>query len=233
LPRHRAISRLALVCAVALASLVAGCKNSGQVFEGNNEGGWFSKPVEMFAKPEWANLHGDQRVGDLSPRGPIGPENLVGADGRCSAPGQGQSLQPAPEAAVPPADPAFGSVASDLAGRPMRAVSAADANPNERLPSLEPGAPQVVGGIALGMSECDAVRRAGVPGNVSISGGNKGERKVVLTYLSGPWPGIYHFADGRLQVIERAPIPPASPKAPPKKKTTKTAKPNSAATQVR
>jgi hypothetical protein len=40
----------------------------------------------------------------------------------------------------------------------------------------------------------------------------------VLTFLNGPWPGIYRFSDGRLKVIDRAPAP---PEPPPKKKTTK------------
>jgi hypothetical protein len=68
------------------------------------------------------------------------------------------------------------------------------------------------------MTECQTVQRAGAPGNVNIGGGDKGERSVVLTYLSGPWPGIYRFSDGRLKVIDRAPAPPAPPKAPPKRK---------------
>jgi len=84
--------------------------------------------------------------------------------------------------------------------------------------TLEPGAPPVLGGIALGMSECEAVRRAGQPSNVLISVGDKGERKVVLTYLSGPWPGIYTFASGRLKVIDAAPEQAKPKKAPPKKK---------------
>jgi hypothetical protein len=75
-----------------------------------------------------------------------------------------------------------------------------------------------LGGVALGMTECQTVQRAGTPGNVNIGSGEKGERNVVLTYLGGPWPGIYRFSDGRLKVVERAPTPPAPPKAPPKKK---------------
>jgi len=78
----------------------------------------------------------------------------------------------------------------------------------------------VAGGIALGMTECQAVQRAGTPSNVAISAGEKGERKVVITYISGPWPGIYTFAGGRLKVVERAPEQPkpAVPKKSPKKK---------------
>lgn len=80
--------------------------------------------------------------------------------------------------------------------------------------------PQVAGGIALGMTECQAVQRAGIPTNVAISAGDKGERRAVLTFLSGPWPGIYTFADGRLKVIDRAPEQP-KPAGVPAKKTPK------------
>ena len=100
--------------------------------------------------------------------------------------------------------------------------------PNEPAPvaaapasAPDAGAPPVLGGIALGMTECQTVQRAGQPGTVNINAGDKGERRVVLTYLSGPWPGIYHFADGRLKEIDRAPTPPEPAKPPPKKKATK------------
>ena len=106
------------------------------------------------------------------------------------------------------------------------------AKPNDRLERLQPeggGAPPVLGGIALGMTECDAVRRAGQPSNVSIGAGDKGARKVVLTYLSGPWPGIYTFASGRLQEVDAAPAQ-EKPKIPPKKKP-KRAAPKTATTE--
>jgi hypothetical protein len=204
---------------------VAGCGDKVQMFQGNNEGGWFSKPVDVFAKPEWAKPTGDSKAADLGPKGPVGPDDLVGADGRCgiAAPETAQaSAPPAAAEAQPPADRPVGSVAGDLAGAPMPAATTASANPNAGMPAAaEPGAPQVMGGIALGMTECQAVQRAGLPGNVNIGTGDKGERKVVLTYLTGTWPGIYRFADGRLKEIERAPAPPAPPKAPPKKKIAK------------
>jgi hypothetical protein len=204
LPRTRVISGIVLICATALA--VAGCKNSAQVFTDQNDGGWFSKPVEIFNKPEWAKPASVSKTADLGPSGPVGPDDLVGGDGRC-----GVTAPPAQAAAPeqPPADRAVGSVAGDLAGTPMPAgaVNAPDAS-----------GPTVMGGVALGMTECQTVQRAGTPGNVSIGSGEKGDRSVVLTYLSGPWPGIYRFSDGRLKVVERAPAPPAPPKAPPKKK---------------
>lgn len=232
MPPYRAVSRIALVCVVALAAAVSGCKNSAQLFEANNEGGLFSKPVNIFAKPDWAVLSSDAKTAELGPRGPVGPDDLVGADGRCVAEAPAQAAAPQP-AAEPPADRPVGSMAGDLAGAPMPAGTTASANPGERLQGgLEPGAPQVSGGIALGMTECQAARRAGLPGNVNIGTGDRGERKVVLTYLSGPWPAIYHFADGRLKAIDRAPLPPES-KAPPKKKAKKPVKkPKTAATQL-
>ena len=230
MPRHRAVSRIALVCAkvLILALAVAGCKNSAAVFQDQNDGGWFSKPVDVFAKPDWA-VRSDAKVGDLSPKGPVGPEDLVSADGRCAmaAADPSQASPPAaPAANEPPADRPVGSVAGDLAGAPMPA----SANPGLQVVP-EPGAPQVVGGIALGMTECQAVQRAGIPGNIAISGGDKGERTVVLTYLSGTWPGIYHFADGRLKEIDRAPAPPEPPKKPAKKNAKKPVKKPKAVSQ--
>jgi hypothetical protein len=179
---YRATS-FALVCAVAFG--LSGC-GSAKVFDDKNEGGWFSKPVDLFAKPDWARP-ADAKGADLGPQGPVGAEELVNADGSCS-PEAGQ-------AAATPADRPVGSPAGDLAGAPMPAAS-------------EGGMPPVLGGIALGMTECQAVRRAGSPGNVAISADDKGERKVVLTYLSGPWPGIYTFSAGRLKIVDRAPEPP-------------------------
>ncbi len=85
--------------------------------------------------------------------------------------------------------------------------------------------PLVAGGIALGMTECDVVRRAGTPSNVNIGIGDGNDRRVVLTYLEGTWPGIYTFAAGRLKEISAAPAPPKSAKPAPKKKTTTAAKP--------
>ncbi|MBX9773165.1 MAG: DUF2845 domain-containing protein [Xanthobacteraceae bacterium] len=79
----------------------------------------------------------------------------------------------------------------------------------------------VAGGIALQMTECDVVRRAGAPEQLQIGANERGERSVVITYIRGPRPGIYRFTAGRLASIERAPDAPgakAAPKAKPSKK---------------
>jgi hypothetical protein len=78
----------------------------------------------------------------------------------------------------------------------------------------------VSGGIALQMTECDVVRRAGAPEQLQV-GAEPGGRSVVMTYTRGPRPGIYRFAGGRLATIERgaeAPTAKAAPKAKPSKK---------------
>src|ERR1700741_2584546 len=153
--------RIALACATALA--VCGCKNSAEVFQDQNDGGWFSKPV--FAKPDWAK---PTTAGvSLGPQGPVGAEDMVSADGRCAVPA-GTNAQ-ASEAPAPP-EPAPAD----------QAATAAAASPNPALQKLEPasGPPPVAGGIALGMTECQAVQRAGTPNDVAISGDQKGERKV-------------------------------------------------------
>lgn len=73
------------------------------------------------------------------------------------------------------------------------------------------------GGVGLGMTECQVVARTGQAGQVDIGADDKGERKVVLTYMSGPWPGIYTFSAGRLKMVDRVvqpePVKPAKKKA--------------------
>ena len=227
MPRLRAIIGVAIACVAALGA--AGCKNAAHVFEDQNEGGWFAKPVNMLTKPDWARP--SNNTVNLGPQGPVTPEDMVSADGRCAMPSAALAQAPQPAAAQPlaPADRPVGSVAGDLAGAPMPAATTASADSG--LQRLEPAtsAPLVAGGIALGMTECQAVQRAGSPSNVAISAGEKGERKVVLTYLSGPWPGIYTFNDGRLKVIDRAPEQPKPAKAAPKKKP---AKPKTASHEI-
>ena len=219
---HRIRVGIVLACVTAL--LTAGCKNSAGVFQDQNDGGWFSRPFDLLGKPDWARP--TTGTVELGPRGPVAPEDMVSADGRCGAP---PALAQAPDPATaqpPPADRAVGSVAGDLAGAPMPPVTQASASPDTGLQRLEtPATPPVAGGIALGMTECQTVQRAGTPNNVAISATEKGERKVVLTYLSGPWPGIYTFSAGRLKVVDTAPdqpkpVKPATKKSPKKKPTT-------------
>jgi hypothetical protein len=90
------------------------------------------------------------------------------------------------------------------------AMTVAEAAP---APDADPNAPQAAplaaGGIALQMTECDVVRRAGPPEQLQIGADERGDRAVVITYVRGPRPGIYSFAGGRLKSVERAPGAPA------------------------
>lgn len=124
---------------------------------------------------------------------PITADDLVAANGSCPPP------------AAPPAS------ATAAPSQPGNAPAATDTSA------------LLGGGIALGMSECDVVFRAGAPNNVQIGKNPNGDRTAALTFNSGPRPGIYHFEAGKLMEVERvqtAPAPaqtakkkPASPKA--------------------
>lgn len=216
MPRHSATSKLGLICAVLLATTVAGCENKAQILQDNNEGGFFSKPVDIFKKPDWARP--TTNTAELGPTGPVAPEELVSADGQCAP--------AAPEAqAAAPAQPAPQPAAAGGPGAGFEGGLQPGGAPGAGAP------PPVTGGIALGMTECEAVRRAGHPSNVAISMADGGVRRVVLTYLEGPWPGIYTFSSGRLKVVDAAPQP-ERPKAKPKKKAPKRAKSASSAERV-
>ena len=210
-----------MLVAAALATATAGCSSS--IFDKNTYEGMFSQKLVVFDKASWGS-GASSGVVSLGPSGPVAPEDLVGPDGRCALPASAEAppqVQPAAAPPPPVADRKVGSMAGDLAGPPMPAASAVPARLEpESGAGFAPAAPTVVGGIALGMSECEAVRRAGLPSNVSIGVGDKGERKAVLTYLGGTWPGIYTFQSGRLKEIARAPEP-AKPEKPVKKKIVK------------
>lgn len=218
-----------------LAAAAGGCTRYAEIADEIKEGNFLNKPV--IHAPDWAKFNRHTKVAQLGPYGPVAPEDLVDAAGRCTAAApsaapepaaQQQAEQPAKPAAAPPepattrAHAAVGSIAGDLASAPMpqgpppaprpakppKPKRVASANPTDGLGGLQPeGAPgaPVLGGIALGMTECQAVRRAGHPSQVSIGTAKQGERKVVLTYLTGPWPGLYTFQSGRLKVIDAVP----------------------------
>lgn len=213
MPVRRAFFSFAGVAMLAVAT--AGCSGNA-LLDSRSYEGMFSKPMNVFTSREDGSKATAGNVVNLGPSGPVAPDELVGADGRCAPPASAVAAAPPPPPTPAPAaaDRPVGSMAGDLAGAPMpQAVTPIAAQD----PVVDPAAPQVVGGIALGMTECDAVRRAGLASNVSIGVGDKNERRVVLTYLGGTWPGIYTFQSGRLKEIARAPEQP-KPKAVPKKK---------------
>ena len=113
--------------------------------------------------------------------------DLVDANGACPAP-----------AAPPQAQSASG--ASGEGGAAPTAAS-----------------PQLGERVGVGMSECEVVARVGAPTAVSIGKNRGGERTVVLTYKSGPRPGIYRFVSGRLTEMDQVEAPPPPPEPAPKK----------------
>ena len=78
-------------------------------------------------------------------------------------------------------------------------------------------------GVGLGMTECEVVARAGPPNSVQLGRNPSGDRTAVLSYQSGPRPGIYHFERGRLMQMDRVEVAAPPPQA--KKKPAKTKKP--------
>jgi len=77
------------------------------------------------------------------------------------------------------------------------------------------------GGVAIGMSECDVVARLGQPTAVNLGRNPNGDRSAILTFNSGPRPGIYRFAGGRLTEMDRVEPPPPPPPEATKKKSAK------------
>jgi hypothetical protein len=107
---------------------------------------------------------------------------------------------------------------------PAVAPAQSAANGATPIPTAPEAPPTLMGqGIALGMSECDVVYRAGAPSNLELGKNPNTERSLVLTYNSGPRPGIYRFTAGRLMAMDRVEVapPPPEPKAVKKKKPIK------------
>jgi hypothetical protein len=111
-------------------------------------------------------------------------------------------------------------IGADGACASAPAATTALANSDGGNAPIEAPPPAVSGGIALQMTECQVAQRAGLPQRVDIAANPAGERTAKLTYMGGPWPGIYSFTAGRLVTIDRVEVPPP-PKvkkvAPPKK----------------
>ena len=188
---------------------------NSSVFDSDAYSGALSKPFKAFDAPDWATGRSTTRI-QLGPTGPVAPEEFVNADGSCPP----EPAPSGPAAVAPPAQP----------------VAAAPPTDPARMERLEPdGAappmPTFNGGVALGMTECQVVRRAGSPSNISIGADEKGTRKVVLSYLGGNSPGIYEFQGGRLKEISAAPVQEKPTKQQKKKQKTKPPKAATRATE--
>ena len=181
---------------VLLAVLAAAGALSGcGDIDWTNQQAWFAKPLDVTGRNAGYTFSELQETKQR--QRVITANELVSSNGACPAP----QAPPTQVAAATPAAP----------GAP-----ATDANA---------GTGSLLGaGIALGMSECDVVFRAGQPGSVQIGQNPNGDRTAVLTYNAGPRPGIYRFERGQLMEMDAVPPPPAPPKVAAKKKPAKSAK---------
>ncbi len=151
----------------------------------------FDQNERWFARPfDWSGQAGGYTFSELQEtqnrQKPASAGDLVDANGACP---------PAPSAPAP---------------APVQTAAAQG-------PGVMPVAPttdSLLGqGVALGMTECEVVYRAGAPSSVQIGGGANGARTAVITFNSGPRAGIYRFEGGRLmdmdgiQTTENAPPP--------------------------
>jgi hypothetical protein len=174
---------------VVLATALALCGCANVEFE--NKDAWFAKPFEFVSRKGGYTF---SELQDSRARArPITANDLVDGNGSC----------PAPQASHQ---------------TPQQAPAAVAANQAPGVPSAVDTGSLLGGGVALGMSECDIVFRAGSPNAVQIGKAPTGDRTAVLTFNSGPRPGIYHFAGGALTEVERGQVaPPASAQAVKKK----------------
>jgi hypothetical protein len=155
---------------------------------------WFSRSLDVKGKSSGYTY---SEMQESSRNRTLTASDMIDANGACPP-------LPAPAAATPP--------------EPTAAQGPAP------IPTAPEAAPTLLGqGIALNMSECDVVYRAGAPASVQLGKSQNGDRTLILTYNSGPRPGIYHFEGGRLVDMDRVEVaaPPPDPKVAKKKKPPK------------
>ncbi len=109
------------------------------------------------------------------------------------------------------------------AATPPAQPQSAAGNPGESSPAAAEGV--VLGGVAVGMSECDVVARVGRPTAVNLGTSPSGDRTAILTFTSGPRPGVYRFIAGRLTEMDRVEEPAPAPEKNKAAKTKRTKKP--------
>jgi hypothetical protein len=174
----------------ALAALAAAAVLSGcGAFDSNEK--WFAKPFDISGRS--AGYSFSELSETKKQQRPITANDLVNAAGACPA-------QATPVAAGPPAPP------------PAPAAAAAPGAAAGDASTLLVGS-----GIALGMSECEVVSRAGQPSSVQIGSLPNGDRMATLSFAAGPRAGVYHFVRGALTEMDAVAAPPAAPQVAKKK----------------
>ncbi len=199
---------LGLVAALAAAAALNGCAN----LDTNEK--WFARPFDMSGRG--AGYSFSELSETKKKERPITANDLVNANGSCPVPPVPAAAAPPP--AVPPATTA--SPAPAIAGATPPPGAPAAPPPGAPLPPSPDGTPSdplLGSGIALGMSECEVVYRAGQPSAVQIGSLPNGDRTAALTFPSGPRPGVYRFIRGRLSEMDAVAAPPAPPQVAKKK----------------
>jgi hypothetical protein len=188
---------LFLLAVLAASAALCGCAD----VDFGSQQAWFAKPIDLAGRN--AGYTFSELQESKQHQRPITANDLVSSNGACPSPPAATQVV---AAAAPAAPTAQGASATDAAA-----------------PAT--GADALLGtAVALGMSECDVVFRAGQPNSVQIGQNPNGDRTAVLTYNAGPRPGIYRFERGQLAEMDAVAPPPAPPKIASKKKPSKSAK---------
>jgi len=100
-------------------------------------------------------------------------------------------------------------------------VCSAPAAPSEASSDAAAAPPPIARGVGLDMTECEVVTASGMPQSVNIGTNERGERTVIMTYMTAERSGTYRFVSGRLVSLERGPEAPAQAQKKPTKKQAK------------
>jgi hypothetical protein len=178
----------ATFAALTLAAALCGCAPS--VLDNNQH--WFSRPFDIAGRNSGYTFSELQESRDKSR--PVTANDLVSGNGACPPP-------PEAAAGAPVNAPGAGPGSAPVAQVPGAGDSTA-----------APGAPALGTGIALGMTECEAVWHLGAPSSVQIGRNPNGDRTALMTFDRGPQAGIYHFERGRLRAMDGVAASAARPK---------------------
>jgi len=117
---------------------------------------------------------------------------------------------------------------SQTAARPVSANDLVDGSgacpamaPSEASPDAAAAPPPTARGVGLDMTECEVVTASGMPQSVNIGTNERGERTVIMTYMTTERSGTYRFVSGRLVSLERGPEAPVQAQKKPTKKQAK------------
>ncbi|HEY2527446.1 MAG TPA: hypothetical protein VGJ20_05745 [Xanthobacteraceae bacterium] len=206
------LNRYNALAALAVSAVLSGCAN----VDLGSKDAWFQKAPDFFGRNAGYTFSELQESRETRP---ITANDLVDANGACAAPPetsaspappQSAAGAPQPQAAVNPTPPAAANPQAAANPTPPQTAAGA-APPTADNSGAAAGAPEadslLGGGIALSMSECEVVYRAGTPTSVQLGQNPNGDRTAVLTFNAGPRPGIYRFEGGRLMGMDRVETP--------------------------